>query len=204
VSLDPAALILRISESFGGMEYPGDECIVRDESGGDLESTGIKEALKGQHWRDLSFETLERLRTSLPFLSAEGYRFFLPAFMVMSIVDFARADGIPEEVVRSLTPPAAADVDRMRELAELHPEVQPFASGEWAQILETMQEAYGPSGALDSTFAERAAGFDGFQADVIRDFLEYMQRVHGEEFPGSEPEVALKRYWQSATRSSAD
>src|SRR5215212_2521611 len=101
MSLDPATLCLRIDESFGGMPYPGDARIVLDNSGYHLECEEIKSALRGNHWRNVSFETLDQLRSALAFLSPEGYRFYLPAFMISSIVDFGRADVIPDEVIRT-------------------------------------------------------------------------------------------------------
>jgi hypothetical protein len=204
MALDPAALVLRIDESFGGSPYPGDEHIVRDNSGSDPESTRIKDELRGRHWRDVSFEALERLRFALPFLSAEGYRFYLPAFMTMSIVDFPRAGVISDEVVRSLTPPLPSDVDRMRDLANAHPEMQPFDENEWEELLETMRETYRGGGPAESMFFERVSGFDTSQSKTIREFLQYMQGVHGDEFPGGEPERALERYWSSIPGSSTN
>lgn len=69
MTIDPATLSLRIDEAFGNMPYPGDEHIVIDNSGFHLECEKIKSALKGHHWRDISFETLEQLRGALPFLA---------------------------------------------------------------------------------------------------------------------------------------
>ena len=114
--------------------------------------------------------------------------------MIISIVDFYRADVIPDEVIRTLTLPRASDVDLIQELAKVHPEMQPFSSDDWEQILKTMAETY-RSGGLERTFFERVSGFNVAQCKVIRQFLEYMRDAHGEEFPSLEPETALKRYW---------
>jgi uncharacterized protein DUF6714 len=194
MSLDPAALCLRINGVFGRMPYPGDEHIVYDNSGAHLECEEIKSALKGRHWRDVSFETLDELRSALSFLSPAGYRFYLPAFMVLSIVDFQRADVIPDVVIRSLTLPRASDVDRIRELAELHPEMQPFSPDEWEGLLQTMAESY-RSGTPEHAFFQRVSGFDLPQCRVIRQYLEYMRDAYGGEFPNRGPEIALERYW---------
>lgn len=196
MALDPKTLTVRIDNSFGAMSYPGDELIVRDNSGSDLESERVKAALKGRHWRDVSFETLERLRSALPFLSGDGYRFYIPAFMVLSIIDFERAGDIADEVVRSLTMPLPADVERIRELAaEASPALQPFDAPEWDQVMEMVRETFREGGVAESTFSERVGDFDAAQASVIREFLEYLRDVHGDEFPDSEPETALERYW---------
>jgi hypothetical protein len=194
MTIDPATLCLRINEGFGKIPYPGDEHIVIDNTGSHLECEKIKGALKDRHWRDVSFETIEQLRTALPFFSPAGYRFYLPAYMVFSVVHFPRAGIIPDEVIRSLTSPSASDIDRVGELADLTPEMQPFASDEWVQILKTVAETY-RSGEPEKVFFERVSGFAAAQAQVIREFLEYMRDFHGEEFPNREPEIALERYW---------
>jgi hypothetical protein len=198
MAFDPLSLLRRIELSFGASIYPGDGNIVRAEGQLDVESARIREALKGRHWRDVSFELLQQLARSLPFLSAEGYRFYLPAFMMISIVDFARAGVIADEILLSLTPPQASDVDRIRELAALHPELQPFGEREWAELLATLDASHHPEGLLEAIFLERAVGFGVAQADVIREFLEYLRDVHGDAFPEREPERALERYWASA------
>jgi hypothetical protein len=193
MALDPATLLVRIDEAFGDEPYPGDDHIVRAAS--DLESARIRDVLAGSHWRDVAYEDLERLHSALPFLSAEGYRFYLPAFMAFSIVDFQRAGTIPDEVVRSLTPPLPTDIDRISRLAKTHPEAQPFGSKEWDALMAATREALGPGGPAESVFSERAAGFGADQAGAIRAFLEYMRDVHGDDFPLSEPAEALDRYW---------
>lgn len=191
---DLATLCLHINEAFGNVPYPGDEQIVRDNSGFHLECEKIKSLLKGKDWRDVSFDTLKRLRSALPFLSAQGFRYYLPAFMVMSIINFHESDIIPDEVIRTLTLPDAADVDRIQKLATLYPEMQPFPSEEWLQILKTMVNTYN-NGEQERAFFERISGFNAAQSSIICEFLEYMKDVHGQDFPNEEPETAIKRYW---------
>lgn len=195
MALIPRVLSLRINEEFGDMPYPGDEHIVYDNSGTHPECEEVKAALKGRHWRNVYFEALDQLRPALLFLSPDGYRFYLPAFMILSIVDFRRADIIPDEVIRSLTLPDKADVERIRELANLYPAMRPFSLDEWEQILTTLTTAYETGGPEDAFF-ERVYGFNAAQCRVIRQFLEYMKDVHGAEFPNREPEIAIERYWR--------
>lgn len=194
MNLDPASLCLRINDEFGGMPYPGDEHIVLDNSGLHIECEEIKRVLMGSHWRNVSFETLDQLRSALSFLSSEGYRFYLPAFMIISIVDFPRADVIPDEVIWTLTLPVEFDIDRLRELAKLRPEIQPFSTDEWEKLLKTISDNY-QSGTFERTFFDRVSGFTVAQSKVIRQFLEYMRDVYGAEFPNREPEIAIERYW---------
>jgi hypothetical protein len=44
-------------------------------------------------------------------------------------------------------------------------------------------------------FFERVSGFTPLQAQVIREFLEHMRDVHGEDFWDQAPQTALERYW---------
>ena len=85
-------------------------------------------------------------------------------------------------------------MDRLRALAQIHPEMQPFADAEWEQILATLTTSY-RSGEPEVTFQERIAGFDPAQNKAIYQFLIYMRAVHGEEFPDHAPDRALERYW---------
>ncbi len=194
MNLDPASICLHINDEFGTMPYPGDEHIVLDNTGLHIECEEIKRALRGTHWRNVSFEILDKLTSALSFLSPEGYRFYLPAFMIISIVDFPRADIIPGEVVRSLTLPIESDIDRLRELAKLRPEIQPFSTDEWETLLKMIAENY-ESGTFERMFFDRVSGFTVAQSNVIRQFLEYMRDVYGEEFPNREPDIAIERYW---------
>src|SRR2546427_667355 len=115
MALDSETFLHHIDEAFSQMPYPGDEHIVYDNSGFYLDCEEIKDALKGLHWRDVPIETLDRLRDFLPLFSPEGYRFYLPAYLRLSIVDFRRADIVPHNVISSLTLPQASDLDRIRE-----------------------------------------------------------------------------------------
>jgi hypothetical protein len=138
------------------------------------------------------------LHSALPFLSPEGYRFYLPAFMTMSVTDFPRAGLIPLEVVRSLTPPSEKDVEGIQELAEATPELQPFGEEEWEGLMSTMRDHLRSGGPAESMFRERSSGFTAKQTAAIRDFLEYLLAVHDEDLPRGLVEQALDRHWRAA------
>jgi len=171
MTLDPSDLRLRIDEAFGGMLYPGDEQIVACNC---WECAEIKSALKGRHWRDLSFESLDHLREALTFLSPEGFRFYLPAFMIILIMDYYRADITSIVVIGRLTLPCTSDSERTNE--------QRFAE-------------YYRSGEAEHWFFERVSGFNEAQSKVIRQFLEYMRDAHSTEPDSEDAETAIERYW---------
>jgi uncharacterized protein DUF6714 len=192
--IDPKVLCLRIDEAFKDTLYPGDEHIVFDNSGSHLECEKVKGILKGRHWRNVSFEVLEQLRSALFFMSPEGYRFYLPAFMIFSIVDFYRADVIPDEIIQSLTPPVAADIAGISARHEIPPELQPFSQDQWEAIVKTLVESE-RTGAWEQAFFARMSGFSKVQSAAIRQFLEYMREAYSSEFPNREPEIAIERHW---------
>ena len=175
MTLDPSDLRLRIDEAFGGMPYPGDEHIVTHNGGDDRcgDCEDIKNALKGRHWRDLSFESLDHLREALTFLSPEGFRFYLPAFMIILIMDYYRADITSIVVIGRLTLPCASDSKGTN--------AQRFAE-------------YYRSGEAEHWFFERVSGFNEAQSKVIRQFLEYMRDAHSED-ESEDAERAIERYW---------
>jgi hypothetical protein len=198
MAIDAAALCKLIDGAFGVMPYPGDEHIVYDNSGSHLECAGIKSALKGHHWRDVSFDALDHLREALSFLSPEGFRFYLPAFMVISIADFYRADVIPDGVIHKLTPPRVSDIEESRARAEHFaktiPDAATFSPEEWQRTMGPVEEAY-RSGESARLFAARVSGFSPEQGKVIRQYLEYMRDVYGAEFSAGGPQKAIDRYW---------
>jgi hypothetical protein len=84
-----------INAAFDDTPYPGDANIVDDIRG---EGAMVAEIFCGKHWKELSPEVLFLYRNSIPFFSADAYRFYLPAFMIAA---FSNQD-ILESVLYSL------------------------------------------------------------------------------------------------------
>ena len=88
------------------MSYPGAEQIVNDLGGGDLERKQIREEFsRYEDWRDVPRELLQREQDALPMFEPQGFRFYLPAYMLFSVEDYEGADIIPECIVGLLTLP---------------------------------------------------------------------------------------------------
>jgi|SRR5215472_9621308 len=114
--------------------------------------------------------------------------------MLRSLVDFRGSGILVDDLVRSLTVPAGADLARLRAFAAGNARIPPLDERDWRQILETQADLLA-TGALVRWFLERASGFDSAQRRAIREFLEFMRDVHGDEFPQGQPETALQRFW---------
>lgn len=90
------------------MPYPGTERIVNDLQGYDLERKQIREGFsRYENWLDVPRELLLQERDALPLFEPQGFRFYLPAYMLFALEDYEGADMIPESIVHSLTLPDA-------------------------------------------------------------------------------------------------
>lgn len=97
-----------IKTAFGGMPYPGTERIMNDLKGYDPERKQIREEFsRYEDWQDVPRELLLYERDALSFFEPQGFRFYLPAYMLFSVEDYEGADTIPESIVHSLTLPDA-------------------------------------------------------------------------------------------------
>lgn len=97
-----------IKTAFGDMPYPGTERIVNDLQGYDLERKQIKEEFsRYENWQDVPRELLLQERDALPLFEPQGFRFYLPAYMLFVVEDYEGADTIPESIVHSQTLPDA-------------------------------------------------------------------------------------------------
>ncbi|MBJ7535556.1 hypothetical protein JDN40_15725, partial [Rhodomicrobium vannielii ATCC 17100] len=184
---EAAKLCTDIENAFGSVPYPGDDDIV---DGCDWERVETREILKGKHWRDVSFEDLDKLRAIIPLLSPEGLHFYLPAFMTISLVDYDRADIIPDSIIAVLTLDILSDYDkRQGEFADKY-----FTPEEWRQINEPMRDMC-RTGNAQRWFDARVSRFTQEQAKVIRRFIEYLRDTYADDYTDDAPQKALDRYW---------
>ena len=137
------SLVQEIESAFSHVPYPGDNNIVYDISGHDLESVSIAEAFKGKHWKTLPSEFLRYHSSSLFFLSASGFRFYLPAYLLISILQFKVKDGfmIINDTIANLNPPQSAGVQMNYFLQKVH-DFTPEQKLAVKHFLIFMQEAY--------------------------------------------------------------
>jgi hypothetical protein len=85
----------QIEEAFATTPYPGDDDIGWD---------GIEDVLRGKHWRELPLDVLYRERGELSFLTATGFRFYLPAFMLGVLRHYDEVDTLSGNLIASLCP----------------------------------------------------------------------------------------------------
>jgi hypothetical protein len=102
----------KIMETFAGVEYPGDDNLVYDNSGYHLECNEVKAIFRGKKWQELDLLTLRRNRDSVFFFTPEAYHFYLPSFLICILDDHDEADAITDTVLYSLTTRGKSDEEK--------------------------------------------------------------------------------------------
>mgnify|MGYP000120863112 CR=1 FL=1 len=112
-------LINEINEAFRKLRCPPDDLLVR---GDDIESVEIKNDFKGKHWKKIDSKfLLNEHRESLLFFSPMAFRFYLPAYMIVVLLEFDKADIISDLLVNALI---ASDFYSNRAVFEIFSEDQ--------------------------------------------------------------------------------
>ena len=103
---DPAEVVVanKIRAAFADVMYPGDENIVRAEEVCHPEWNEVEQAFKGKHWGQLRVDFLHYHYDALYVFTPEAYRYYLPAYMLNSILYNEESDIVPATVIYSLTP----------------------------------------------------------------------------------------------------
>lgn len=179
-----------ITEAWEREAYPGDERLAGGVSFHPSEYTYVAEFFRGKHWKDVTWQALRDGYQGPPdaclaFMSAEAFRFYLPAFMLIALRDFRAADMAGEAAMASLTPPS------------FHPELYELAKQ--PGVTEEMNPCSQANVARQREWWDgRIAGFTPQQRQVIAAFLDHMDRTHGADYASdlSGPRAALE-HWRS-------
>lgn len=190
--MEKEELIIIIKSAFSNEEYPGDMNIVYDNSGKHLECTEIREIFKGKTWQSLPGNFIFEQRFSLPFFSKEGFKYYLPAFMIYAIKDFYGSDTLPDSIISNLTLPIEIDVVIMANAIKKYKIDAQMSDLDFNEILQNQLRV---KNAEVKNFIEKAILFSKDQANSILLFLEYMKANYKDEFLNSEPGIAIDRYW---------
>ena len=99
-----------VEDAFRDIPYPGDDNISSEDHC--FECSDMARAFRGKHWKEITLDLLLKdcLGSGLPLFKPAALRFYLPAFILVSIDEFVEADTIPDVVLDLLTPePAEPD-----------------------------------------------------------------------------------------------
>ena len=105
---DPKKKRLRseILETFSSTAYPGDDKIVPHQDG--LDHEGVYEAFNGVDWQKVNWEWLKTHYSTptgdpLLFMTPEAYRYYLPAYLLISIDSYDECDVLSDYIIYGLT-----------------------------------------------------------------------------------------------------
>lgn len=180
-----AALFTELDAAFGDLPIPGEDRIVYDNSGYHLECNQVRAKFRNRHWRDLTVEDLQGEADSLAFFTLEAFRFFLPAFIRVAVLDPVRADLIPDSILGSL--------------------VRPDLSGSWEErkepLLETIRRLGMPEKLLLDLAPKADPELDAFcrahvealsdhQRQAVMSFVVFLKKHRSQDFIFGELELA--------------
>jgi hypothetical protein len=92
-----------IEHAFAPMQYPGDDNIVYDNSRHNLACASVWDKVSGLHWKDLRVEQIRDTGEDLLFMSPEGLRFFLPAYLRAVLLFPGRFFTLNSDLIQLLT-----------------------------------------------------------------------------------------------------
>ncbi len=100
-------LAQRIEAAFQDGHYPGDDYLVYDNSQTYLDVVETKQDFLGKHWKDLSIDVINRNRNNSRFFTPQAFYFYLPAFLIASVLyPIDVVDVLPENLMLTLMPSA--------------------------------------------------------------------------------------------------
>ncbi|WP_193366904.1 DUF6714 family protein [Pelagibius marinus] len=101
---DPYAVesaVEEIEAAFGDLAPPGDDALLHPRC---MDDNDIAEFYGAPRWQDLPGDFLVRNYAAPSFFSAEGFRYYLPAFMVWSLKHAESPEYLAEATLRAFDP----------------------------------------------------------------------------------------------------
>jgi len=138
-NLDPTKCRGMLEKAFANRPYPGDDRIaVKDDRYPDYEGHQIAAFFKGKDWRQVTLEWLLHgnqvdSHAALTFMTPEGFRYYLPAFLLMSLEPYSEVD---DSVMFNLTAPDPNDTERLN---WFHSRIDGLSADERAAVIFTLR-----------------------------------------------------------------
>jgi hypothetical protein len=170
-------VVRTIEVAWADAQYPGNNKIALHPESNIDEVIKIKHGFTGKHWKEITLETLIANRDCLPWFTIEGMHFYLPAYMIASILHYETVDVLSSNTVYQFSPP---DYESSQEV--LH----------YLGVLVT-----------EEVFREWVVNFnrlvDGFSAQqkaAIRAFLELYEKFDYYGFEFDPTGLRALNYWR--------
>lgn len=161
----------------------------------EVDARTIERLTRQTTWMDFPQGVLRDNPIALAFMTPEAFAFLLPAYLVLSVAQYSESDTLTSSLLTNLTPPDEADAHVFEALVK---DMQALGAD---LVEEAPTDSLGADDELFELFMARAAVLTRDEKAAVRDYLEYIDAVHGEDFPAFGPKQALNRYWAGAGRS---
>jgi hypothetical protein len=170
-------LLQQLERAFGGLPIPSSHDVVLDTSDYDFESEQIKNKFGGRHWRDLNTDDLIGESSSLGFFKIGAFRFFLPAFIRISVLDPKSADLISDSILWNLAWPD--DSKLWEERKDLWLETV-RSRGIPEQIVFDLEPKEDPE--IIEACGQRVAALNAVQRAAVLQYIAYLRKYRADEF----------------------
>lgn len=191
-------IVQRIVDAFKPRELLQGEPIFFSHSS-EVDMQTIDRLARRSNWIDFPHDVLCANPLALAFMTPEAFAWFLPVYLVVSITRYFESETLTSTLLTCLTPPDDADSRQFETLVEeiraLDPDVL---------VEEPRPVSLGADDELLEQFMERVAGLNPDQKAAVRDYLEFIDAAHGEDFPVFGPKQALDRYWTRVAPSTEE
>lgn len=185
-------IITELNESFQNEPRPSELNIVYSNSLDYPEVLQVRDAFKAHTWQTLPDELMHYEQDSIIFLSKEGLKYYLPAFLRFALRDYLAADAIPGSLIFFMTLPAEIDVLLSALATKRYRIDESTPTIDWN---EQYQRRLRDVNERVHSFIYNYGQFNLAQSRVILHFLEYVRDKHGEDYFDNEPAIAIQRYW---------
>jgi hypothetical protein len=188
-------LLTEIMHAFRDEPHPGEWNIVYSNVSDDPEVIQIRKSFKAYTWQTIPDDILQDEQSGYMFLSNQGLRHYLPAYMCYSIREYAEADSIPDGLVFIMKLPTEVDIM----LSALRAITSPFQAHPNASAV-TSEYTYFQNRLHDLNdtvhrFIGRWHQFSPAQGRAILHFLEHLRDKHGQDYLDNELDITIERYW---------
>lgn len=181
-------IVQRIQGAFEPRELEDNRIFVSHSSEVDMRT--FERLARQSNWIDFPHGVLRDNPLALAFMTPEAFVWFLPAYMVVSVLLYSESDTLTSTLISCLTPPDEADSRQFETLVEDTRALDPDLLLE-----EPRPVSLGADDELLEHFTERATRLNVAEKAAVRDYLEYIDAEHGGDFPVFGPRQALDRYW---------
>lgn len=177
--------------AFASCPRPPDSGLVVQSSGAD--GNALRSLLAATAPADLlPSEVRVEVTGNLWMLAPEAFRYFLPAFLQLSVDHYDSLGIFVSELVGALTEPSRDDMVQSLDRAAQIPAPTGLAP-EIMQQLRQQQLEWFDSGAPLAKYRERIGALSASERMAVLDFLATIRESHGADFPFDELQIAIDR-----------